>query len=41
MSKMTFDTDEMKQIIANALKEKISSAINYGEVHKLVDEVLI
>ena len=41
MSKMTFDTKEMKQIIANALKEKISSAINYGEVHKLVEEVLI
>ena len=41
MSKMTFDTDEMKQIIAQALKEKISSAINYGEVHKLVDDVLI
>ena len=41
MSKMTFDTDELKGIIAQALKEKVSSAINYGEVHKLVDDVLM
>lgn len=41
MSKMTFDTDELKDIIAQALKEKVSSAINYGEVHELVDDVLI
>lgn len=41
MSKMTFDTDELKDIIAQALKEKVSSAINYGEVHELVDDVLM
>jgi len=41
MSKMTFDTDELKGIIAQALKEKVSSAINYGEIHKLVDDVLM
>ena len=41
MTKMTFDTDELKDIIAQALKEKVSSAINYGEIHKLVDDVLM
>lgn len=40
MSKLVFDNDEMKNIIATAIREKVSSAINYGEMHKLVDDVL-
>lgn len=40
MSKLTFDEIEIKQAIYETLKDKISSAINYGEMHRLVDEVL-
>jgi dihydroneopterin aldolase len=40
MSNLQFDTEELKEIIAAALHDKLQSAINYGEMHKLVDEVL-
>lgn len=40
MTQLNFNTEEVKNIIADALKEKLLSAINYGEMHKLVDEVL-
>jgi hypothetical protein len=40
MSKLVFDSEEMKQIIASAVRDKVSTAINYSEMHKLVDDVL-
>ena len=41
MSKMTFETEELRQIVYLAIKEKISGAINYIEMHKLLDEVIV
>ncbi len=40
MDKMTFDNQELKEVVFSALKDKIGSAINYQEMHSLIEEVI-
>ena len=40
MSKITFDDAELKEIVFVAIKEKIGSAINYQEMHRIIGDVI-